>query len=61
VVRANGEVDGIDIAGAEAAAGSYSIVHLKAAASPESAAAFVDFLHSDEAQTLLRELGFGPA
>lgn len=61
VVRANGEVDGIDIAGAEAAAGSYVVAPLKAAASPEAAAAFADFLHSDEAQMLLRKLGFGPA
>lgn len=61
VLRSEGEVDGIPIAGSEEAAGSYMIAPVVGSASPEAARAFVEFMGSDEAQRLFEELGFRPA
>lgn len=61
ILRAEGDVEGIAIENAEEAAGAYMIAPIDGAASPETAAAFVEFMGSDEAQALFEELGFGPA
>lgn len=58
VLRADGEVEGVTIAGAEEAAGSYLAVPLNGSSHALEASAFIDFLRSDEARTLLTELGF---
>ncbi len=61
VLRSEGEVGGIAIAGSEDAAGSYVIAPVVGSASPEAAAAFVEFMGSEEAQRLFEELGFRAA
>ncbi|WP_449282084.1 molybdate ABC transporter substrate-binding protein [Leucobacter sp.] len=61
VLRAEGEVEGIPIAGSAEAAGSYMIGTVAGSASPEAAAAFVEFMRSEEAQRLFEELGFRSA
>lgn len=61
VLSTGGEVEGIDIAAAEEAAGAYMIAAIDGTASPEAAEAWIAYLNSDEAQELLGELGFGPA
>lgn len=61
VLRSGDEVVGVPIAGAEDAAGAYMIAPVVGSASPEAAAAFVDFMGSEEAQRVLSELGFRPA
>ncbi|QIK64691.1 molybdate ABC transporter substrate-binding protein [Leucobacter viscericola] len=58
VQRSNGEVEGIPIKGSEDAAGSYLAVPLQGSKLSEEAAAFVDFLKSEEARSLLLKLGF---
>lgn len=58
VVRSGGKVEGVTIEGSEEAAGSYLAVPLKDASRSKEAAAFVDFLGTEEAQTLLAKLGF---
>lgn len=61
VLRSDGAVEGIKIADASEAAGSYMIAPLATSESPEAAAAFAEFLTSPPAQQLLAKLGFGPA
>lgn len=61
VLSTAGEVEGVDIADAEEAAGAYMIAAIEGTASPEAAEAWIDYLNSDEAQELFGELGFGPA
>ena len=61
VLSTDGEVEGIDIADAEEAAGAYMIAPIEGTASPEAAEAWIAYLNSDEAQELFAELGFGPA
>ena len=61
VLRSEGGVDGIEIAGSNEAAGSYLIAPLSGSASPEAALAFAELMNSTEAQQLFEKLGFGPA
>ena len=61
ILRAGGEVEGVEIENAGDAAGLYLIVPVKGAANPEAAEAFSQFTASPEAQALLAKLGFGPA
>ncbi|QBE47941.1 molybdate ABC transporter substrate-binding protein [Leucobacter triazinivorans] len=61
VLRSGDEVVGVPIPGAEDAAGAYMIAPVVGSASPEAAAAFVDFMGSEEAQRVLADLGFRPA
>lgn len=61
VLRADGEVEGIEIENAVEAAGRYVIAPITDSASPDAARAFSEFMLSDEAQALFEELGFGPA
>lgn len=61
ILRAGGEVEGIEIENASEAAGDYLIVPIVGTQNPEAAQAFSEFLISDEAQELLLSMGFGPA
>lgn len=61
ILRAEGEVDGVEIEGAADAAGDYLIAPLSGSDAPDAAAAFAEFMLSDDAQSLFAELGFGPA
>ncbi len=61
VLRSEGGVDGIEIAGSNEAAGSYLIAPLTSSASPEAALAFAELMNSTAAQQLFEKLGFGPA
>ncbi|WP_449277011.1 molybdate ABC transporter substrate-binding protein [Leucobacter sp. GX24907] len=61
ILRAEGDVEGIEIENASDAAGDYLIVPVVDSPNAEAAAAFSEFLVSDEAQALFAELGFGPA
>lgn len=61
ILRAGGEVEGVEIENAGDAAGLYLVVPVKGAANPEAAEAFSQFTASPEAQRLLAKLGFGPA
>lgn len=58
IVRSDGEVEGIPIAGSEAAAGSYLAVPIKGSGHSQEAAAFIEFLSSEKAQALMTQLGF---
>ena len=60
VLRANGDVAGIEIPGADEAAGDYVIAPIAGAGSATAARAFADFLLTDAAQARLASLGFGP-
>lgn len=60
ILRADGDVEGIEIEDAADAAGDYLIVPVKGSDNAEAAAAFSEFMVSDEAQELFAELGFGP-
>ncbi|MFF2389667.1 molybdate ABC transporter substrate-binding protein [Agromyces sp. NPDC058104] len=59
VRAADGDVDGIAIAGADAATNRYPIAALAGAANPEAAAAFIEFVRSAEGAEVLDEFGFG--
>ncbi|MFF2493359.1 molybdate ABC transporter substrate-binding protein [Agromyces sp. NPDC058064] len=59
VRAADGDVEGIAIAGADAATNRYPIAALTGAANPEAAAAFVEFVRSPEGAEVLAEFGFG--
>lgn len=61
VLRSDGQVEGIEIPGSAEAAGTYMIAPLRDSKSLDAARAFVEFVRSDEARTLLDELGFRPA
>lgn len=61
VLRSEGAVEGIEIAGSIEAAGTYLIAPLKDSKPLDAARAFVEFVHSDGARALFDELGFGPA
>lgn len=61
VLRSEGEVEGIPIENSQDAAGSYVIAPVVESKSPEAAAAFVEFMSSEEAQRLFAELGFRAA
>lgn len=61
VLRADGDVEGIEIEGSIEAAGRYLIAPLSGSQAPEAAAAFAAFMTTPGAQRLLEELGFGPA
>ncbi|QIM18868.1 molybdate ABC transporter substrate-binding protein [Leucobacter coleopterorum] len=58
VLRSKGEVEGIPIKDAADAAGSYLAVPLQDSRLPKEATAFVEFLNTEEARTLLTKLGF---
>ncbi|WP_028849611.1 molybdate ABC transporter substrate-binding protein [Thermocrispum municipale] len=58
VRAADDKVDGVPIAGADAAANSYPIVMLREAAENKLARQFVQFVLSDEGQRVLRDAGF---
>lgn len=58
VLRAGGDVDGVTIAEASDAAGSYTIASTTDATAPDAARAFIDFLDSEDAQRTLEDLGF---
>ena len=59
-VRANSDVEGVDLPDEVNVVAGYPAVVLRDAPSPELAAAFVAFLTGDEAQAILRRHGFGP-
>lgn len=61
VLRAGDAAEGIDAVGAESVVNSYPIAVLRDARSPTAARAFVDFVLSARAATILKEAGFGPA
>ncbi|WP_022893037.1 molybdate ABC transporter substrate-binding protein [Agromyces subbeticus] len=56
---ASGDVDGIEIDGAEAATNVYPIVSLAGSSNASASAAFVDFVASDAGQRVLASFGFG--
>jgi molybdate transport system substrate-binding protein len=58
-VRGNADVESLVPAGASDVVNEYPIVSLTDAADPAIAAAFVDFVLSDEGQDVLARLGFG--
>lgn len=60
VLRADGDVAGIEIPGADEAAGDYEIAPIAGSDSGTAARAFADFLLADSAQARLADLGFGP-
>lgn len=59
VRAAGGDVEGIEIDGADAATNRYPIAALAGAANPAAAAAFVAFVRSPEGAEVLAEFGFG--
>lgn len=59
VQAAAGEVDGVDIANADAATNVYPITALTDAANPEAASAFVEFVASEAGRAVLASYGFG--
>ncbi len=59
VTAAAGEVDGVDIAGADRAVNFYPIAALKDSKNPEVAKAFVDYVLSPAGQKILTKYGFG--
>ena len=61
VLRSEGRVEGIDIPGADEAAGRYVIAPITGSGSPEAAIAFAEYLRGDAAQAVLARLGFDPA
>lgn len=60
ILRAEGEIEGIEIPRADEAAGDYLAVPL-AGGDASLAAAFADLLRTEHARRLFAELGFGPA
>jgi molybdate transport system substrate-binding protein len=56
---AAGEVEGIEIEGADAATNVYPIAALSTAANPAAARAFVEFVRSSDGAAVLDALGFG--
>ena len=60
VVAAGERVEALPVPGAERRPASYPVVVLAAAAAPEEAAAFVDFVLSDPGQAILAAAGFLP-
>jgi molybdate transport system substrate-binding protein len=56
---AAGEVEGIEIEGADAATNVYPIAALSAAANPAAARAFVEFVRSPDGVAVLDAFGFG--
>lgn len=61
VLRAQGEVEGVEIEHASDAAGDYLVVPMAGSDAPDTATAFAEFLRSERPQRLLADLGFGPA
>ena len=61
VLRAAGDVDGIEIPDATAAAGLYLVAPLRDSNSPTAALAFAEYLRSEHAQTVLARAGFDRA
>lgn len=59
VTAAGDEVTGVEIANAADATNVYPLTALDAAPNPEVAAAFVEFVLSDEGQAVLASFGFG--
>lgn len=59
VAAAAGEVDGIDIDGADQATNVYPLTVLDGAANSPAATAFVDFVLSPDGQAVLADFGFG--
>jgi molybdate transport system substrate-binding protein len=59
-VRADADVEGVDLPDDVNVVAGYPATALRDAPSPEVAAAFVAFLTGDEAQAILRRHGFGP-
>ena len=59
VTAAEDDVTGVDIEGAEAATNVYPLAALNDAKNPGAAAAFVDFVLSDDGQAILADFGFG--
>lgn len=59
IAAAGGAVEAIDIEGADQATNVYPLSALADAANPEAAEAFVDFVLSDEGQSVLSDFGFG--
>jgi molybdate transport system substrate-binding protein len=58
VISTGGAVDGVDIPPEVNVVATYPIAMLTAAPNPDAAAAFVDFVLSDEAQAILARYGF---
>lgn len=58
LVRAEGEVEAVDISAVPAVVNRYPIAPLGDASSPEAAAAFVAFVLGDEGQAVLADFGF---
>ena len=61
VMAAGGDVEGIDIPSDVNVVAEYPIAPLDGAGEPEIAAAFVDFLLTDDGQDILTSYGFAPA
>lgn len=61
ILRAEGEVEGLIIENAADAAGDYLIVPIAGTTHRTAAGAFSEFMTTAEAQSILAELGFGPA
>ena len=61
VLASAGALEGIEIPGSRDAAGLYLAAPLSDSASPAAARAFAEYLASEDAQALLRRLGFGAA
>lgn len=59
ITAAAGDVDGVDIAGADRAVNFYPIATLAASKYPEVAHAFVDYVLSAAGQAILAKYGFG--
>ena len=58
VLSTEGAVEGVDIPGEENVVAEYPIVALNGAPNPDGAAAFVEFVLSDEGQSILADFGF---
>jgi molybdate transport system substrate-binding protein len=59
VLSAGDEVEGIDVPDDDNVVATYPIVALAGAPNPDGAAAFVDYVLSDEGQAVLEEYAFG--
>ncbi|WP_017558145.1 molybdate ABC transporter substrate-binding protein [Nocardiopsis baichengensis] len=60
VRSAGGDVEGIDVDGAEEAANDYPITVVKGAQAPEAAQEWVDLVLSDQGRRALADAGFSP-
>ena len=59
IEAAGGDVEGIEIEGADAATNVYPIAALSAAPNPEAARAFVEFVRVGDGREVLDAFGFG--